>query len=242
MLLLSVSLAIIPALLLLRYFLKKDSAKPEPRRILIRVLIWGILSTIPTIILELSLETFQKQLNLSPLGIAAFDAFVIAGLSEELIKLLVVRLIVWKQSAFDEIMDGIIYTIVASLGFALMENILYVLEGGIGTALIRAFTAVPMHALASGIMGYHLGLARFSDNPGRHILTGLAWGVFLHGLYDFLLFAVPIAGLGLGLLIFPLLLLCLVFLNKRIRQALALDRAAGRIPADVQTIPDKQPC
>jgi RsiW-degrading membrane proteinase PrsW (M82 family) len=86
-------------------------------------------------------------------------------------------------------MDGIVYTIVASLGFACLENIMYVSEGGMTIALIRSVTAVPLHAFCSGIMGYYIGKAKFSKtNSKKYILEGLFYAVCIHGFYNFVLF------------------------------------------------------
>ena len=88
-----------------------------------------------------------------------------AGLVEEYLKLTVVRLTAYRAPAFDEVMDGVVYTVVAGMGFACLENVLYVMGGSLATALVRAFTAVPLHAVASGLMGYSLGRARFAASP-----------------------------------------------------------------------------
>lgn len=84
-------------------------------------------------------------------------------------------------------MDGILYTAAASLGFAMLENVLYV-GTNIVTGIVRAFTAVPLHAIASGLMGYFVGRARFSrDHAPLWIVAGLALAVFIHGTYDWTL-------------------------------------------------------
>jgi RsiW-degrading membrane proteinase PrsW (M82 family) len=145
----------------------------------------------------------------------------------------VVEYFAYHKDAFDEVMDGVVYTVVASLGFACMENILYVLPGGPLTALVRAFTAIPLHAFASGLMGYYIGRAKFAATPRQEralIRTGLIVAVVIHGTYDFLLFA---SGSGLigrwwSLGIVPLLFATLLALRSRVRRAKADDLHSGR--------------
>ncbi len=236
MLALSITLAIIPAAILLRYYLRQDKSRPEPRGLIIRVFLLGILSILPVLIIELILQAMHQTMGMSPLGQALIQAFVVAALTEESMKLLVVRGYAWKQAAFDEVMDGIVYAVVASLGFAVFENIMYVLNGGISTAILRAVTAVPMHALAAGIMGYYVGLAHFDPEHSRgQIWQGLIWAVLVHGAYDFFLFIMPVWGAWWGLMIVPILVLSFLTLKRLIRQALQMDLQAGRIsnpPAD----------
>ena len=157
-----------------------------------------------------------------------------AGLVEEYLKLTVVRLTAYRAPAFDEVMDGVVYTVVAGLGFACLENVLYVLGGSLGTALVRAFTAVPLHAVASGLMGYSLGRARFAASKsaeGALIARGLFTAVGVHGLYDFLLFASPHGGPGASLLVVPLIVVGFLALRGRMRAALAADQARAQAAA-----------
>jgi RsiW-degrading membrane proteinase PrsW (M82 family) len=108
-----------------------------------------------------------------------------------------------------------------------MENILYVMGGGIGTALTRAITAIPLHATASGLMGYYLGRAKFAPSPQQEralINRGLRVAIFVHGTYDFLLFSAPVLGTLPLLGLIPLLLGAFLVLRSRIRIALDEDR------------------
>ena len=148
-------------------------------------------------------------------------AFIVAALVEEGIKLLTVRFYIYSKPEFDEITDGITYTITASLGFACFENILYS-TGGLATVLLRGFTAVPLHAIAAGIMGYYIGYSKFSGT--NQIIKGLFLAVLIHGLYDFFLFT----NSALGYLVLPLLALGWMSLRRLHKKALALDRMAGR--------------
>ncbi|MBA7630043.1 Protease PrsW [subsurface metagenome] len=162
--LLSFGMAVAPAVILLIYYYRQDRRKPEPKRLIATIFFMGIVSTIPAILLELLVSTVQELFRWWPLLYHLFEAFIVAALCEEYIKLVMVKGIVYDNVYFDEVMDGIVYTVIASLGFACMENILYVIDGGWTTALLRTFTAVPMHAVASGMMGYYIGAAKFAKS------------------------------------------------------------------------------
>jgi len=218
-LLINILCAVIPALLLVFYFYRRDSQKKEPASLIWKVFIIGFFSVIPAVVIELFLEPFAALSN--PLQSAFARAFIVAALVEEGIKLAVIRLFVYERPEFDEITDGIIYAVTASMGFACFENILYS-TGGLSTVLLRAVTAVPLHALASGIMGYYVGISRFSEKGG--LLKGLAIAVLIHGLYDFFLFT----GSLLGILVIPLLIVSWIILKRLLDKALYQDRASGR--------------
>ena len=220
-------LAATPALLLLRYYYRQDRERPEPKGLVVRIFLLGIAATFVAIPLELLMSVFQGLFADFPLLTALFKAFVVAALVEEYLKLTIVRVFAYRNRNFDEIMDGVVYTVVASLGFACMENILYVMGGTIGTALTRAVTAVPLHATASGLMGYYIGRAKFAPSPRIEralISRGLRIAIFVHGTYDFLLFAVPVLGTWLLVGLLPLLIGAFFILRSRIRIALDEDR------------------
>ncbi|MCA9714411.1 MAG: PrsW family intramembrane metalloprotease, partial [Myxococcales bacterium] len=130
-----------------------------------------------------------------PFVLGAMDAFVFAAIPEELCKFLVLALYVRRHSAFDEPMDGLVYGATASLGFAALENVLYVATGGIGLAVVRALTAVPCHAALGALLGYGVARSRFE---GRALILALPLPIFLHGLYDFPLLTLRAGGDALG--------------------------------------------
>lgn len=229
-------MAVAPALFLLRYYDRQDRQRPEPRRLVLKIFILGIAGIIPALVIELAARSLEPHFAGSPLGLAFFRAFAVAALCEEWIKYQVVMHFAFALPEFDEVTDGIVYTVVASLGFACFENVMYVMGSDLTTAIARAFTAVPMHAFAAGIMGYYIGTAKFAGEDRPKLLRkGLFLAVLIHGLYDFILFATPamerrggpIAGF-LPFLVVPLLAIVFVSLRRRIRLALADDRASGR--------------
>lgn len=212
-------LAAVPSLVLLRYFYRRDKRKPEPLGRVTRVFIIGFFSVIPAAGIELIIEAVWPHFK--GLALNLFRAFVVAALVEESIKLAVVKIFVFHRKEFDEVTDGIIYAITASLGFAFFENIMY----GFGeplVILIRAFTAVPLHTIASGIMGYYIGLSRFRDPSLAS--RGLCYAILIHGFYDFFLFT----GSFFSFLVIPLLIVFGILLLRLYRTALADDEATFR--------------
>ena len=88
---------------------------------------------------------------------------------KRLFKFLALYLLIWKSPSFNEKFDGIVYAVFVSLGFAAVENVMYVMDGGFQTATVRALTAVPAHAIFGVTMGYYLGIAHMYTELGKQI-------------------------------------------------------------------------
>lgn len=122
-------------------------------------------------------------------GTLFLSAFFRVGFIEEFLKLVVLLLIPFNHRKFNEPMDGIVYAVVIGMGFAVVENIYYCMPNNeYMLALVRNFTAVPSHAVFGVILGYYVGLAKFSKNKIKYILQGFLLAVGIHGLYDIFLF------------------------------------------------------
>ena len=177
-----VAAAVLPALLLVWFFHARDTF-PEPPRVLWTTFGLGCLSVVPAVALGLTIEPVLQTRD--ALSVAAFQAFVIAALCEEAAKLSVLLGYSFRRSEFDEAMDGVVYGAAASLGFATLENTLYVLDGGFAIAIMRGVLSVPGHATYGAVMGYYVGRARFdAGNRWRLVGLGLLAAVLLHGFYD----------------------------------------------------------
>lgn len=182
------ALALAPVIAIASFVYLKDKYNKEPLKHLFISFILGALSTIPAIIIETSFEAFYPQSTLDVVNTLIWAFIIVAG-TEELCKFVMLKYYAFKQKDFDEPFDGIIYGVMVSLGFAALENILYVFEGGASVAIVRMFTAVPAHASFGVIMGYYFGLAwQDKENALQHKLRGLVAAVVLHGIYDFFLF------------------------------------------------------
>ena len=178
--------ALLPAVLLVRYFVRSDKY-PEPSKVLWGTFLRGFGITIPIVIVELMVCFALKDVG-GPITQALILAFVVAGVCEESFKFMVLHRYCGRHPEFDEPMDAVVYGVVASLGFATFENILYVAQGGLGTAIMRALSAMPAHACLGAVMGYYYAKARFGSPNERSLVPVLAVPIVLHGLYDLPIF------------------------------------------------------
>ena len=180
------TIALAPVLIILVYIYFRDRYEKEPVGQLLKGLFAGAFITLPIIFAE-NILSIPVQ-DTPGLSNAAYHSFIVAGLSEESFKFLAVFLLFWRNREFNERFDGIVYAVFVSLGFAAVENIMYVFDSGIETGLLRAVTAVPAHALFGITMGYYIGLAKFlPDQKQKLLFKAFFYPLILHGIYDFLL-------------------------------------------------------
>ncbi|WP_321371223.1 PrsW family glutamic-type intramembrane protease [uncultured Draconibacterium sp.] len=180
-------LALAPVVIIAAYIYFRDKYEKEPLRLLLFALLAGGLTVIPILFLESFLDRFSMRFPW--LLSAAWRAFVVAAFSEELFKYLALYILIWKSREFNEKFDGIVYAVYVSLGFAAVENVLYVMDGGLSTGVMRAITAVPAHAIFGITMGFYFGLAKFYEKEQKSLKQkALLFPIILHGIYDFILF------------------------------------------------------
>lgn len=224
-------LAIAPAAAIIWFIYSKDKYEKEPLGLLVLSFFLGIVSIVPALAgssigKSIGLDITENMLD------TFLYAFVAVALSEEFAKYLFLRFIMFNKRAFNEPFDGIIYAVMIGMGFAAFENVLYVAEGGVSVAVLRAFTAVPAHAAFGVIMGFYVGLAKFNpDNRQRLLLTGLFWAVVAHGAYDFFIMQQNYELLAL------LTVVVLVYIIKLSRQAIAIHQKASPFNPDNQPLP-----
>lgn len=184
------SLAVLPALLLAFVIYRQDKFEREPFGKLVGVFFFGVLSTLPAIVMELLLEMAR------PSGAVAgglYGGFVVAGCCEELSKLVILYWAVWRSREFNEYFDGIVYACFVSLGFACFENVLYVcfqdtVEASLLTGSVRAVLSVPAHFLFGVMMGYYFALAKFDvEHRRRNLVLAFVVPMLMHGTFDSLL-------------------------------------------------------
>ena len=180
-------LAVAPVFLLVFYLYYRDKYEKEPIGMLIKALIAGVIIVLPILFVEIYISNYVEKY--SGYTHVFLEAFAVAGFTEEIFKWLAVYLIFFRSRHFNERFDGIVYAGIVSLGFALVENIMYVLGNqSESVAYMRAFTAVPAHMLFGVVMGYRFGLAKFLPaNRGWHLFMAFFMPFILHGTYDFLL-------------------------------------------------------
>jgi len=223
-------LAIAPGVFLTWFFYVRDRYEREPKKLIILTYLLGMLSVIPAFFLELFGEWLLPYDGLITLLV---DVFIVIALTEEFMKFCAVRVLAYTSAEFNEVMDGIVYFSVAALGFATLENVIYVLRYGLVTGIIRAILSVPSHALWGGIMGYQVGLAKFQGlNDNMRFLLGLLQAVFLHGLYDFIVISFdPILGL---FMLAALVLLSSASLYTLMKKASEMSPFTTRVPTVTQ--------
>ncbi len=185
-----ISLAIIPVVVLVIFLLAVDRHEREPIRLLGKVFLFGMISSIPILVVEMFLVNFNIFAGI--LGII-FQAFIVAGLTEEFMKRMVVMKTAYRHPAFNEKMDGIIYCAFAALGFAAVENVMYLFsyfQDSPSVALYRAIFSVPGHMLFAVTMGYYLALSKYAESPGlskKFYSRSLIYPVLLHGTFNTIL-------------------------------------------------------
>ncbi|GGD85258.1 PrsW family intramembrane metalloprotease [Planktosalinus lacus] len=182
-----IGLALAPGAAIGLFIWLKDQYDREPLKHLFISFMLGVLCAVPAVILSIVLGKLFPVDYSSLISVAVF-AFITVAFAEEFAKFLILRFYAYRQKEFNEPFDGIVYGAIISLGFAGIENILYVTDGGVQVGLLRMFTAVPAHASFGIIMGYYFGLAwQHKERAFEYKLKGLLAAVFLHGLYDFFL-------------------------------------------------------
>jgi RsiW-degrading membrane proteinase PrsW (M82 family) len=188
---LTVIVAAAPSLFLLTFFYLKDRYEREPLQHIMMAFGLGLYAMIAGHGIASTAETWVPRdwLMLGGEPAKLFDAFILSGFVEELAKWVVLVAAVYHWDEFDEPLDGVVYGVAVALGFATLENLLFVARLGLSVAWMRALFAVPAHALFGATMGYYAGRAKF-DRGGklwRDRTLCLFAPVGFHGCYDYAL-------------------------------------------------------
>ena len=182
--------AIAPGIALALVVYLTDRYDKEPLGLLIKVFVMGALIVIPTAFVEkllMSINVFGGIIS------AAYTAFIVAGFTEEFFKRSVVLRTAYNHRAFDEKLDGIVYAVFSALGFATVENVMYVVfrfSSNPTVGLYRGILSVPAHMLFGVTMGYYLSLSKFawSEEERRSFLRkSLVIPLIFHGIFNFIL-------------------------------------------------------
>ena len=185
--------ALLPVAILVFYIYHKDKQSPEPTGQLVKAFFYGVLSVPLSLCISI------------PLGIIGFypavadtiwgsisTAFFAAAVPEEIAKFAMLWLLLRKNPYFDEKMDGIVYAVCISLGFAGLENIMYLFSNAdsfLAVGLSRAIFSIPGHFCFGVLMGYYYSLARFyPKTQTMNKALVLIAPIIAHGVYDAILF------------------------------------------------------
>ncbi len=188
---------LLPSLTWLFYYLTKD-IHPEPKKMILKIFLWGAFITIPVFFVQIGLSKLLELTGFNPAVSNILYWFLVIAFSEEFFKYLVIRVKIINSPHFDEPLDAMLYMVVAALGFAAIENILYLLspagqitfnqiiDRALIVILIRFIGATFLHTLCSAVIGYSMAIS-FARAKRKYIpLTlGILIAIFLHGLYDF---------------------------------------------------------
>lgn len=178
------SVAIAPSLALLSYFYLRREIESEPSRLLFYAFLYGAILTFPILFIQYIVQAETVLTDTS------FWSGSLSAVLEEFFKWLILLIAIYKQTKFPDPYDGILYGASVSLGFATVENILYLVSFGIDTAFIRAILPVSSHALFGVVMGYYLGRAQFVKGREKLLLSlALFAPLGLHFIYNSLLYS-----------------------------------------------------
>jgi RsiW-degrading membrane proteinase PrsW (M82 family) len=194
---------LLPSLIWLFYYLQKD-LHPEPKRMIVKIFFYGVLITIPVFFIQIGLFSVLNQLREAglfdgwPIIAEIIKWFFVIALTEETLKYVVVKFQILKSPEVDEPLDFMLYMVVVALGFAALENALYlfspvdhvtvgqVLQATITIAIIRFVGATFLHTLCSALVGYCIAKGSLLGIKGRSmVIMGIVIAAGLHGLYDF---------------------------------------------------------
>lgn len=219
--LISAALAPPVALLLLVYHM--DRLEKEPPRLLFALFLRGAAAMVPILVLEVLADQFIDFFSWNYYAYLFLAYFVVPGFIEEGVKYRVLLRRVWKEPNFNCYFDAVVYAVFVSLGFAAVENVMYVLTSGFETAVARAVFAIPGHMMFGVVMGVGIAQAKWSQRSAQPQAAkqlrrrAFLAAAVLHGLYDFLL-------VGFGAFFYLYFIFLLVWVLRLLRRSAKEDR------------------
>ena len=186
-------LAVIPSIILFIVIWRSDRIEKEPGKLLWKLFRFGAYTIISAIIIGKAGEAVFSFLDTESMVYLLIDNMILTALVEEGGKYFVTKKLTWKHPAFDHTFDAVMYAVCASLGFATVENIIYLIDADIGTGIARALLSVPGHTIYAVYMGCYYGMAKRAEANGDKLrmrsclIKALLIPTLLHGFYDFCL-------------------------------------------------------
>ena len=185
-------ISIAPSIAFLMWIYFKDKYEKEPIKFLAKLFFIGVLISIPAIVIEdilLKINIKNEYISL------AYIAFIVAASTEEILKAIVLITYTLKSRNYTEKLDGIVYSIFITLGFATVENIIYIFYENylnlFEIGLSRALISIPAHIMFAINMGYYLSMYKFNSQSKYknriYLLKTIVIPIILHGFFDFIL-------------------------------------------------------
>ena len=214
--------ALIPAVILGWWIYQKDSLHPEPLRMLIKAFLYGVGSTFVTLVITQLMGMIGLFVyDLGSFAGAVGTALFAAALPEEMAKLLMLWLFLRNNPFYDEHYDGIVYAVSVGLGFAGIENLVYLLgyysDNWVSVAFVRSLMAVPGHYAFAVIMGYYYSVYHFVDRSPRIAACMIGFPILAHGIYDALILTSQV-DMALGGFCVIIVIFLLVKLHKFVQR------------------------
>ena len=237
-------LAVIPGIVLFVVIWRSDRVEKEPAGLLLKLFLFGALTIVSAIVVGKAGEAAFSFLNPASMLYIFIDNFLLTALVEELGKYVVVKKVTWKHPAFDHTFDAVVYAVTVSLGFATLENIIYLIGADVGLGIVRGLMSVPGHAIYGVFMGCYYGLAKAAEVRGDNKLCksnlrkALIIPTLLHGFYDFC-----IGSSGYSIFLVFLLVFEIVLTVVGIKKIRKLSREDVAILPDTvpETVPGAEP-
>ena len=228
--------ALLPAIVLLYYIWRMDIQK-EPTSWLVKAVLSGVAICFPAAFIETGIGAalFGGEGNPTTLFGTTVQAFFVAAVPEEGLKLLALWLVVRKNPYFDEHFDGIVYAVCVGLGFAAIENVFFVMgeeENWMGVAIARSLLAVPGHYAFAILMGYYYSIYHFVDHSPKVAACVFLIPVAAHGVYDALAMSGEVEPVVGGICFFVLIYFCVKIHKVAKTKLFALideDRKSGNV-------------
>jgi len=203
-----IALSFAPGGFLLWFFLRLDRVRPSPRRLVALSFFLGMLATIPAGIINTLALPDDLLTDSATLTSFAGGMLLVVGPVEETSKFLAVRLGALRSAYFQEPVDALVYSTAAALGFASLENLLYVVQFGPGVMVVRAPLSTVAHLVFASLWGYGLGRQQAGANNSWFVFATLVAGALLHAAFNITAFSLTflwvsflIVGLG-GVLVY----------------------------------------
>jgi RsiW-degrading membrane proteinase PrsW (M82 family) len=189
LLLTGIFIALVPGIVWLAFFYRRDRLEPEPKGMVVQqFVLGGLLASALGVPLVEGVFDIPQWLSSGPVWAQLLGGFLIVGFVQSFLVYAAVRFTVYNSSEFDELTDGVIYATAAGLGFATVLNIQFVVASGgvnLGSGALRIVLTALAHASFAGIIGYFLGREKFEGHPLWWMPMGVALAAGLNSLFFF---------------------------------------------------------